>query len=1049
MMRTGIGLTLAFLASILLPIASAEVEVVPFQSFDVILLIPVLIATMGTVVLWRWLLPMSLRDLQVAFEVDDGLYEVHRLSRSSDQTRRLLDNRGVAMGVLAYLMAMGGVMLIIAELLIQPSTYFEPIVILTAILVAVPILVSPVVTMYAQIRAMNKRHITQRLTARVVGYFGTAVAMVMIVSSILFYGYRSANAGGGEMDMEVMIKWVGYALLVFMSPTILAYGRIMGASWNTLMLSKWRTVKGWRTPIDPDKPGFRRRTISLFLVVFLGTMPLTAINGIVTLIHVIINQPDNARDLLDLGGILGLSVYELVEDEPFLQKIISLKTLATVLAAYLMLNVAIVGLAFIFELTRNLFLGGQTFGGVGGVILAQPRDIRTERDVQARILFFGLAGFSGYIVLLLVLQTYKEFSGLMPYGSNLSEELLLQETWQFIAAGQAIFLLTWLLSISRFENLRSLKFDLSPDERREGVIMAGGGDWMRDYIQLAARDDDIAALRVFQTEEIDGEKAVIRLEKGRARMIEAALRGLWPRAIEEARGVLAQQGGEDDEARMIIATGHIACRRLDAAKEALRGMELSEGYDEPELLALLTEWMDPWTGRVNLDDLYDWENISTVDHLRDLQKRFQSWSPESVVGESHGDRLSLHAQLSSAALLRAQRRSDEALELCLSLVRQHPGSTLARIGCALCLIDQGEWFDALDVFEEVNESSREDPRVQALAGILGFPCEVEELEVALAVGHSRDKARWIDDAPVNPFAALHAKGGMDEALNANVMVIAHEALERGVPPTYTTPLSIVLLNWLVLLPTWIVIGWLAWIQTGGNELIAVGTTISLTCLHLFTRRFRRQQRRVIRHRNQRAMITYARRLKSYKVTGDENRLPVGNHLLLKGLLVTINGNVYDIGFPAWLVVRMPKERPRSFRSRMRSRMRDLKSSRLARTQPLPEHWWTKRPKPMEREMRTLERLIGPAAYRGVHRRSLGGREQKLTAGVQQDRRPIMDTRPDQRGIPTHSNPLERPGPRLPSQRPENLKRKLGGVRRPSPRPRGIQRSDDADDFKEI
>ena len=71
-----------------------------------------------------------------------------------------------------------------------------------------------------------------------------------------------------------------------------------------------------------------------------------------------------------------------------------------------MLNVAIVGLAFIFELTRNLFLGGQTFDGVGGVILAQPRDIRTEPEVQGRILFFGLAGFSGYIVLLLVLQTY-------------------------------------------------------------------------------------------------------------------------------------------------------------------------------------------------------------------------------------------------------------------------------------------------------------------------------------------------------------------------------------------------------------------------------------------------------------------------------------------------------------------------------------------------------------------------------------------------------------------------------------------------------------------
>ena len=66
-------------------------------------------------------------------------------------------------------------------------------------------------------------------------------------------------------------------------------------------------------------------------------------------------------------------------------------------------------------------------------------------------------------------------------------------------------------------------------------------------------------------------------------MIEMALRGLWPSAIEEAKKVLAQSGGNDDEARMIIASGHIACRRLDAAREALHNLQQPEGYDEPEL----------------------------------------------------------------------------------------------------------------------------------------------------------------------------------------------------------------------------------------------------------------------------------------------------------------------------------------------------------------------------------------------------------------------------------------------------------------------------------
>ncbi|MBN17101.1 MAG: hypothetical protein CMB37_02940 [Euryarchaeota archaeon] len=1042
---------LGLLAAIsLLPTCAAQASIVDTGSLSPEMLLPIVAASIGTVILWRWILPLNLSNLQIAFEVDDDLFEVHRLTRTKKQSLQLLGLRGVSLGVMTYLLAMGGIMLVVAELLLVPGTFYLPIMYVTMVFIAIPILISPIVTMYAQIRAMNNKIISQKVSAQLVGYLGTSLAMLLVLGTTLYYGFTVSNSSS-EFNYQTMVRWVGYALLIFMAPTILAYGRIMGASWNTLLLSKWRTVKGWKTPIDPDSPKWMRRLISCFLVIFLVTMPVTAINGIVTLIHVVINQPENTNRLLDLGGILGESIYNLVEDEPVLQKLIDLKTLEEVLASYLMLNVAIVGLAFIFELTRNLFLGGQTFGGVGGVILAQPRDIRTENEVQGRILFFGLAGFSGYIVLLLVLQTYKEFSDLMPYGASITdsmESLLLEVTWQFIAVGQAIFLLTWLLSITRFGHLRALKFDLAPDERREGVIMAGGGDWMRDHIEIAARADDIAALRAFQTEKIDGDKAVVRLEKARAKMIESALRGLWPRAIEEARKVLAQQGGDDDEARMIIATGHIACRRLDAAKEALRGMEQPEGYDEPELLALTMEWLDPWTGRIDADDLYDWENNSTVDHLKELQKRLKSWSPDTKMGDTHTDRLSLHSQISSVAMLRSQRRSEEALDLCLDLVRTHPDSTLARIACSLCMIDLGEWFDALDVFEEVNASSPEDPRVQALAGVLGFEADLDEFEVALSIGNEKQKSSWIDDAPVNPYPALSARKGMDEALNANVMVVAHEALEKGVTPTFNPSLAMLIVNWAILFPTWLVLAWFAWIETNQSALAGIGTAITLISMHIFTRRFRRQQRRVIKHRDQKGMLLYSRKMRRSKVSCDENKMPIGNNLLLKGLLVTINGNVYDVGFPGWLVVRLPKERERPFRNRVRSRMRELKSGRLARAQPLPDRWWTKRPKPVDKGMRTLERLIGPAAYRGAHRRSLG-RSSDLKTGQQRDRRHIMETRPEQRGIPVHSNANEG-GARRPTSRPEQVQRIQNISRGPPKRKnRDRQVTDEEDDFQDF
>lgn len=993
---------------------SAEATVISANVFDPILLLPLLISIIAALILWRVLLPASLSNLQVAFETDDEVYEVHRLTRTKRDVMRLLSTPGVSIGMVAYLLAMAGILLIVAELLIRPTDYYEPVLYIMAVLVAFPILISPFVTLYAQLSGTSKEMVTMSLGKRL---YGTAVTMIAVLAAtgvVLYIGYQKS---GGGVDETTLAKWIGYAVLAFMAPTILAYGRIMGASWNTLLVNKWRTFTGKPTAIDPDSPGLAKRFAAIIIVVFLATMPLTAINGIVTLIYVELENPADANSMLDLGGIIGWEIYQLVENNPILQKVISLKALEITLASYLMMNVAIVGLAFIFELTRNLFLGGQNFGGIGGVILARPREIRSERKVQGKVLFFGLAGFSGYTVLLLILQTYKEFSHLMPYGTSspyLAEEVLLQETWQFIAAGQAIFLLVWVLSIAKLNRLKQLRFDLSPDERREGVILAGGGDWMRDYISSAAFRDDLDALCRFQTESVKGDQLVIQLEKRRARMLECAIRGLWPEAIDGARKLLAQQGGEDDEARMIIAAGHIACRRLDAAREALRGLEQPEGYDEPEILAFLAEWIDPWAGGVTDDDFYDWENISSLDLLQEYHERLRSWDPLTQIENLHKDPISRTAMLSSVAQLRSQRRHSEALDLALECVRQDPDSAKARIAVSLCLIDQGEWFDALDIFEELQVTASEDPRVRALGGILGFSSPSDELESALNNTFSKRSRKWIDDAPVNPIAALTVKSGMDEALNANVMIAAHEAVERNLPPKYKPSLALRMFNWLVLLPLWGLLGIVGWSRSD-DIVIGMVITISLCALHIISHRLRRQQRRVIKHRDQKAMITYSKRLKRNKVTFDRDRIPVGTHLLISGLLVTINGVVYDLGLPGWLVVRLPKESERKVRERMHRRSLDLKSERPARAKPLPIEWWNKRPKPVDKEMRTLERLIGPAAYRGRQIRSNLNEQQEVTSDLS-PRVPMMDTSPQQRAIPTHSIKSEegfakRPGDR--------------------------------------
>jgi tetratricopeptide (TPR) repeat protein len=632
------------------------------------------------------------------------------------------------------------------------------------------------------------------------------------------------------------------------------------------------------------------------------------------------------------------------------------------------MNIAIVGLAFIFELTRNLILGGQSFGGMFGVTLDTPREIRAEKSAQARQLTFAFAGFSGYTVLLLILVCYKEFGSLMPLTATLEandfdEEMRLLTVWLFIAVGQLIFLMTWLLSISKFGHLLGLRFDLNPDERREGAVLLEGGDRLQNLVENAAFNEDLDMLIRIQTHDFPGDQALIRQEQSRASMWEKALRGLWPEAIEQSRKLLAQSGGDNDEARMLIATGYMALRRLDAAREALHGLQQPEGYDEPEILSFICEWLDPWNGAVTEDDIWDWENNSTIDYLQMLQSMMKTWKPRPAEMMMHNDKLSQTAQLSMIALLRGQRRYDEALDISLSLVRSDPIGVRPRLAAALCLLDTGQWHDAKTVLDELIKSDSKDPRVQALAVIFGYGTKGREhMEVSLLLDDQKETKKWMDAAPVNAYAALLQKGGLDEAMNANVLIAAHEATRRTVSPRYSPGILSSIFQYLVLIPVYFVLGILAYQEIGDVE--GLSLLCGLLFVHYSYRRVVRQQEHQIRHRDQRGMIKYARRLKRFKAVPQASNIPIGNHLLLSGILVTVNGVVLDIGCPAWMFERLPKEQEKRVRQRLRKRSVALEKGKTPRVSTLGKAWWLKRPKEHGESGPMLERTIGPVAYRG-------------------------------------------------------------------------------------
>ena len=975
---------LLFLLSVIVlaPTASAADSSIT-TSTEYVLFLPIVLALIITLMLWKLLLPTSLSSLQVAFEVDDGLYEVHRLTKTRADSKALLKLPRVGLGITAYLMAMAGILILITELLIIPSTFHAASVAMMVILIALPVMYSPLETLAAQLsKKSSMQEVGGSWLMRFIKRFMLMILLFMATLAILLYGW---NAHPNDRA-----TWVVYAALVFMSPTILAYGRILGASWNMLLVNKWRSYKGKQTPVNPDEPGRLARLNSMVLVVFLVTMPITAMNGIFTVLYVAFGDasPATQENILNYGGLLGWGITEGTNMQELIERFQWLKGLPVMLATFLTMNIAIVGLAFIFELIRNLFIGGQTFSGVGGVVLATPHEIRAEKTVQARLLYFSFAGFSGYTVLLLVLVCYKEFSSLMPYAGELessgfTEPVILLATWSFIAVGQGVFLVTWLLSMPRLKTLRELDFDLSPEERRGEVIDSGAGDWMKNLIHEAARREDINGLRLFQTESLAGDQAVVRMEKTRARMIERAMRGLWPQAMTESRSLLAQQGGEGLEARLILAISYIATRRLDAAKQILYGIDEEERDDDTEVLMMITEFLDPWRGEVDVDLRKKHLKNPAVVHLGLLMKRLAVWEADDSGKETDAEIMDVRSRISAIAMLRLQRRGIEALELAIGAVKDNPNHVGGRIALALCLLDgiamPEDRFSALDLYRGLARDAQADPRVHALGVIIGEEASLKDMEAALVessnqmsiVGDGKKKStankaagdrtsealEWMDEAPVNPVAALcSGGGGNDEALSANLLIIGHQAMDRGLPPTLRRTDREYLIHYYILMPLWAALG----IGLGfAIEKITIGIAAGVLLIlgHILIMRIQRSQEKNITYRDQMAMVNLAKRMRRNKVNFNPSALPVGTHLLLSGLLISVQGVTYDLGLPGWMVENIPATRQKDFIEHVAERRREYRTAKPARSRILERKWWKKRERMSDSEG-ALARLLG-------------------------------------------------------------------------------------------
>ncbi|MCS5584481.1 MAG: hypothetical protein NZ777_13290 [Pseudomonadales bacterium] len=422
---------------------------------------------------------------------------------------------------------------------------------------------------------------------------------------------------------------------------------------------------------------------------------------------------------------------------------------------------------------------------------------------------------------------------------------------------------------------------------------------------------------------------------------------------------------------------------MDAAKQILYGIDEEERDDDTEVLMMITEFLDPWRGEVDVDLRKKHLKNPSVVHLGLLMKRLAVWEAEDSGKETEAEMMDVRSRMSAIAMLRLQRRGMEALELAIGAVKDNPNHVGGRIALALCLLDgigmPEDRFSALDLYRGLARDAQADPRVQALGVIIGEEASLEDMEAALvetssrlsAVGDGKkktaaDKAgaadtseelEWMDEAPVNPVAALCAGGGgNDEALSANLLIIGHQAMDRGLPPTLRRTDREYLIHYYILMPLWAVLG----IGLGfAIDKITIGVAMGLLLIlgHILIMRIQRSQEKNITYRDQMAMVNLAKRMRRNKVNFNPSALPVGTHLLLSGLLISVQGVTYDIGLPGWMVENIPTTRQKDFNEHVAERRREYRTAKPARSRILEKKWWKKRERMSDSEG-ALARLLG-------------------------------------------------------------------------------------------
>ena len=566
------------------------------HSASSMMLLPLGLAMLTAWLFWDRIVPRQLIGLQVAFKTSVNTYEIHRVTHSMDEVKAILQRRGTRFGVLSYLLALAGILVLLFEFLVYRSGWSSGIhgisIALGLVMIVLPALVSSATSLGSQViqpLGTSKATLQNNTQARNVAYATLMLAWLLLAWALLVV----MEARNFERTHRLSLA----AFFAF-SPAVLAYGRVLGSSWNALKESSSQIAKGKPSPFHNHVPNARQQFVAQLVHLNLAVMPFVAFNTLVSVLLLLYN-PDmftHSERVLNLdeyrlqntymeeGGLLGFWLIELFAFIP--EEGIRVPMVTSVLM-FLLLNVAIVGFLFVYEVARILFLDIQDVAGRGGIRLADSRLLRAEPVQQATVLNFCFTGFAGQSMLLLALAMVTFWdSTYLPQGAAcgvwedslcryMEKDILEELTWLLASGGQIAFLGVWGLSRGRSKALGDITFDASMDEDRTRLRgmsdmiylkqqpineLVGNGEWQK----ALQRYDE---MNHQQVETLVGLDMIRRAHAG---MVLNAGLGRWDEAEELAIDLLAIQGGRNAEGtRLFLCAASLAQRDLREAEPRL------------------------------------------------------------------------------------------------------------------------------------------------------------------------------------------------------------------------------------------------------------------------------------------------------------------------------------------------------------------------------------------------------------------------------------------------------------------------------------------------